>query len=144
MGFFDKAFTQHYRKSISDDYISRLCTSWLLSPRLLFAYRLLVSIYAFVVLFFILGWESTHNDSAAARQSFSFFTVLTYWGLAFYFAFAAAHTASYAWRGRPWLQRWPTVLKYMHSVYYSTITVYPFVVTGELNAVLQPYQNIVD
>lgn len=135
MGLLDRAFAQPYRHATSDEYTSGLCTSWLLSPTLLFAYRLLISLYAFVVLFFILGWESTHNASAQAEQSFSYFTVLTYWGLAFYFAFAAAHTASYAWRGRPWLQAWPGWVRYLHSVYYSAVTVYPFIVTGACSLV---------
>lgn len=137
MGFLDKAFVQPWRKSLSDDYVLRLCTSWLLPPILLFAYRLLISLYAFTVLFFILGWDSTHGASATAGHQFSYFTVLTYWGLAFYFAFAAAHTASYVWRGRPWLQGWPKVLKWLHSVFYASVTVYPFIVTGTLVLPLQ-------
>ena len=50
--------------------------------------------------------------SEAADHSFSYFTDLGYWGLAFYFAFAAAHTGSYALTGRPWLASWPAVLRW--------------------------------
>lgn len=136
MGFFDRAFRQPYVHSTTDEYVVRLVTSWVLPPSLLFVYRLLISLYAFVVLFFNLGWDDSHNENDVAKQSFSYFTVLTYWGLAFYFAFAGAHTASYAFRGRAWLQSWPGALKWLHSVFYATVTVFPFIVTGVFWAVL--------
>jgi hypothetical protein len=124
---------QSWRASIEPIYIERLCTSWILSPIVLCALRAFFSLYAFFVTFFILGWDNTHAATRASHQaahSFSYFTDLTYWGLAFYFAFAAAHTASYARTGRPWLASWPGVLRWLHSAYYATITVYPFIVTG--------------
>jgi hypothetical protein len=128
---FASLITKSWRASIEPTYITRLSTSWILPPITLFALRVFLSCYAFFVIFFVLGWDSTHGNSRAARQSFSYFTDLTYWGLAFYFAFAAAHTGSYAFTGRPWLERWPKVLRWMHSAYYCTVTVYPFIVTSK-------------
>lgn len=136
MTFWARAFRQPYLHSTSDPYILSLFTSWLLPPTLLFAYRALISLYCFVVLFFNIGWDEAHSTDYLARQSFSYFTVLGYWGLAFYFAVSAAHTASYAFRGCAWLQSWPGPLKWLHSVFYATVTVFPFVVTGVFWALL--------
>lgn len=113
----------------------RFATSWLLPPPALFAARVLISFYIFFTQFFSLGWQSTHGDSYGARLSFSLFTILTYWGLGFYFAFAAAHTASYWLRGRPWLASWPRALQALHSLFYSTVVVFPVIVTGEFRLV---------
>jgi len=129
MSLLSKPFVNPYCHTLTDDYTTRLFTSWLLPPTLLFAYRALISLYAFVVLFFILAWDSTDD----ARYSFSYFTVLTYWGLAFYFAVAAAQTGALTWRGRSWLQGWWGPARYAHSVFYATVTVYPFIVTGEFS-----------
>ncbi|OAQ76500.1 alpha beta hydrolase fold-1 protein [Purpureocillium lilacinum] len=110
----------------------RFETSWLLSPWLLFAVRALFSVYAFVTLFFIIGWECTHDAAGGcrvARQSFSYFTVLTYWGLAFYLLAAAVHTGTYALTGRPLLDRLPQPLRALHSLFYTTVVTLPFLVT---------------
>lgn len=113
----------------------RFETSWLVSPYVLFALRAAISLYTFTTLFFIIGWGCTHPlpGSAyaceASAATFSYFTHLTYWGLAFYFAFAAAHTFSYARYGRAWLDAWPRPLQALHAFFYSTITCYPFLVT---------------
>ncbi|PVI03576.1 hypothetical protein DM02DRAFT_612059 [Periconia macrospinosa] len=119
----------------------RFATSWILPPAVLFFIRAALSLYAFTTLFFILAWRSvTGGDGGKteARHSFSYFTVLTYWGLAFYYAFAAAHTLSYWRTGTPLLARWPRALKEAHSVYYSTIVIYPFIVTAVFWALLAP------
>ncbi|KAF2032492.1 hypothetical protein EK21DRAFT_87088 [Setomelanomma holmii] len=107
----------------------RLATSWVLPPSILFLLRALLSIYAFVTIFFIFGWNGSHGMSEESRQSFSYFTHLTYWGLAFYFAFAAIHTGSYWLIGTPFLAQWPRALQIAHSMFYSTVVVYPFIVT---------------
>lgn len=127
---FFRLIKQYYDSSTTPSYVERLCTSWLLPPLFLFGIRVFISLYAFVVLFTRIGIETTSGADEGAAASFSFFTILTYWGLAFYFAFAAAHTASYAFRGKAWLQSWPGVLKWLQSTFYVTITVFPFVVTG--------------
>jgi hypothetical protein len=133
---FVRSFASSYNTSTSQNYVQRLCSSWLLPTWILFALRLLISIYAFATLFTRIGIYTTTGESHAAALSFSFFTNLGYWGLGFYFAFAAAHTASYAAKGRAWLENWPAVLRYMHSAFYATITVFPFIVTAVYWAVL--------
>lgn len=134
-----RLLAQSYRASISPTSTTGLSASWILPPWLLFAIRALISLYAFVVLFYRIGrWETSNDpdDSENAGRSFTFFTVLSYWGLAFYFAFAAAHTGSLAVTGRPWLDGWPGWLRWLHSAFYATVTVFPFLVTGVFWAVL--------
>jgi len=116
----------------------RFVTSWLLPPPVLFSLRALLSVYAFTTLFTIFGLNGTHGMSEASRRSFSYFTHLTYWGLAFYFAFSAIHTLSYWLKGTPFLARWPRALQVAHSMFYSTIVVYPFIVTIVYWALLAP------
>lgn len=101
--------------------------------------RPLQSLFAFTVLIFNLIWRSVapgYGGRVAAGQSFSYFTILTYWGLAFYFLFASIHTFSYARTGTPLLNRWPRALQTLHSFYYTTVTTYPFLVTIVYWAVL--------
>lgn len=105
-------------------------TSWLLPPALLAALRALISTYIFVSIFFIWGWDGSHDARDAIGQSFSYFTWLTYWGLGFYTLFAAIHTACYAHTGRSQLfDRWPRAMRALHSLLYTTVTVYPPLVT---------------
>ncbi|EPE10234.1 hypothetical protein F503_05329 [Ophiostoma piceae UAMH 11346] len=112
----------------------RFETSWLLPPVVLGGLRALFSLYIFVQLVFVLVWECRHSElggCAVARAEFSFFTVLTDWGIAFYFAASAIHTLSYALgNGSALLDRFPRPLQALHSFFYSTITVYPFIVTA--------------
>ncbi|KAI9802234.1 MAG: hypothetical protein M1825_002955 [Sarcosagium campestre] len=107
----------------------RFETSWVLPPIALFILRALISFYAFMTIFFSLGWEGTHGDGSAAGRSFSYFTDLCYWGLAFYFLIAAVHTFSYARNGSPPLNRWPRPLQALHSLFYSSLVTFPFLVT---------------
>lgn len=116
--------------SAPSDPIHRFSTSWLLPPALLFTLRALFSAYAFLTLFYVFAYDSTHGNEVAARRSFSYFTYLTYWGLAFYLAFSAAHTASYWLTGTSFLARWPRILQRLHSLFYSTVVVFPFLVTS--------------
>ncbi|KAI9828746.1 MAG: hypothetical protein M1832_001851 [Thelocarpon impressellum] len=111
------------------DPTHRFVTSWLLPPWVLFGFRALISLYAFVVLFFIIGYNTARGNSEDVRRSFSFFTILTYWGLAFYFLFAAIHTSTYARTGSALLSRWPRPLQALHSIYYTSIITLPFLVT---------------
>ncbi|KAK8908482.1 hypothetical protein QC760_002857 [Botrytis cinerea] len=82
----------------------RFVTSWLVSPWALFAVRASISLYAFFVLLFAIFWEIAQlpNGGATARFSFSYFTILCYWGISFYFFFAALHTFTYARSGIPY------------------------------------------
>ncbi|KAF2871722.1 hypothetical protein BDV95DRAFT_493672 [Massariosphaeria phaeospora] len=113
-------------------------TSWILPPRLLFFIRALLSLYAFVTLFFIFGWNGSHGMSEESRHSFSYFTHLTYWGLAFYYAFAASHSCSYWLTGTSFLARWPRALQGAHAMLYSTVVVFPWIVTAVFWALLAP------
>ncbi|KAF9875878.1 hypothetical protein CkaCkLH20_06810 [Colletotrichum karsti] len=119
----------------------RFETSWLLPPYLLAACRALISLYIFVVRFFSIGWACSHEEDggcADARASFSFFTVLTYWGLGFYFLVSAVHTFTYAHSGSPLLDRFPRPLQALHAFFYTTITTFPFIVTIVYWAIIFP------
>ena len=110
------------------DPSGRFATSWVLPASILAACRLLFSLYIFVAQIVIYALSSPTDD----RQSFSYFTVLTYWALAFYFLFASVHSVSYArsgFRGEYVLQKWPRILQMLHSLFYTTVVVYPFIVT---------------
>lgn len=83
-----------------------------------------------------MGVQPANGGGDAASLSFSFFTVLTYWGIAFYFLFASIHTFTYARGGTPLISRFPRPLQALHSLFYTTITTYPFLVTIIFWAVL--------
>lgn len=117
------------------------------SPKILIAVK---SIYAFTVLIFIMGWNGTHNTKNASihelRKSFSFFTILCYWGEAFYFAVAAVYTFCYALNGGvPPLNRYPRILQALHHLFFSTVVTFPFLVTivywGVLYASIGPFTS---
>jgi hypothetical protein len=139
-------------------HLANFATSWLLPTTLLGLLRLLLSIYAFTSIAFSFKWFADHDvvfhledidtpkitflvGAEGIRQSFSYFTYITYWGLAFYFFFASLHSFSYARSTRHrrnstnttkptfLLQRWPRILQILHSIYYSTITCFPLLVT---------------
>ena len=91
------------------------------------------SFYAFFTLIFILAYKCADTANGGCKQSqdeFSYFTVLTYWGLAFYFALSALHTFTYWRTGTPLLDRFPRLLQALHSLLYTTIVTYPFLVTA--------------
>jgi cytochrome bd-type quinol oxidase subunit 2 len=112
----------------------RFATSWLFNAHHLAMIRALFSLYAFTTIIISLIWYATADDEPKlAGEEFSYFTIISYWGLAFYFAFAAFHSTTYWLRGRPALASWGTVLIQLHSILYSTIVVYPFIVTSKLS-----------
>lgn len=113
------------------DTTHRFVTSWFLPPAALFAIRTTIALYAFTTFFTIFGWNGAHRMSDASGKTFSYFTHLTNWGIAFYFAFSAMHTLSYWLTGSPFLARWPRALQIAHSMFYSTVVVYAFVVTSK-------------
>jgi hypothetical protein len=111
------------------DHLHPFETSWLFPPYVLASFRALFALYAFVTIFFIFGWNGQHGDSEDSQQSFSYFTHLSFWGVAFYFLVSAVHTFLYAQTGRSvLLDKWPKALKALHSLFYSTIVTFPFVV----------------
>lgn len=69
------------------------------------------------------------TGSAGIGQSFSFFTYITFWCLGFYFLISSIHTFYYALRRPTWLHRWPRFLQLLHSIYYTSVTSFPFLVT---------------
>ncbi|MCJ1272573.1 hypothetical protein MMC21_000359 [Puttea exsequens] len=111
------------------DPFDRYTTSWLLPPLALSILRALFSLYAFVTIFIIFGYNDTHNAAWQTRHFFSYFTDLNYCGLAFYSLFAAAHTFSYWRRGRSWLQGWGRPAQVAHAVLYTTVVTFSFLVT---------------
>lgn len=111
------------------DPSSRFTTSWLLPPLSLAIIRAIFSLYAFITIFTIFGWNDSHHDAYQTRHFFSYFTDLTYCGLAFYFLFSALHTFSYERTGKSWLQNWPRPLQAAHAIYYTTAVTYPILVT---------------
>ena len=89
-------------------------------------------LYVFCVRFVSIIYRCTHPSQSGCRvprQSFSFFTILTYWAIGCYFIVAAAHTLIYAWKGRSPLSRFPRPLQALHSLFYTTIVVFPLLVT---------------
>lgn len=117
------------------------------SPVVLACIRALLCIYSFTTIITCYTWlahetatislKDVNIDSytiqqsdAAIGQSFSFFTYLTFWSLGFYFLTSSIHTFMYAFQQRTWLHNsWPRPLQLAHSLYYSSITSFPFLVT---------------
>ncbi|KEZ42366.1 hypothetical protein SAPIO_CDS5542 [Scedosporium apiospermum] len=112
------------------DPSSRFETSWLFPPLVLFAFRTIIGLYILITRLLIIG-KTCASDTGCApvRNEFSYFTVLTYWGLTFYFIVASLHTLTYALTTRPLLDRFPRPLQALHSLFYTTVVTYPFLVT---------------
>jgi hypothetical protein len=120
--------------------------SHFVSPLVLASIRAVLSIYSFTTLITCYAWLAhktatiglkdvnigsykIQQSDAAIGQSFSFFTYLTFWSLGFYFLASSVHTFVYACRQRTWLDNWPKALQLAHSLYYSSVTSFPFLVT---------------
>ncbi|RPA77294.1 hypothetical protein BJ508DRAFT_417131 [Ascobolus immersus RN42] len=116
---------------IPDDGVKPFFTSWILPPLLLAICRALISLYCFLVI--ILRWAL---DSGEIGSSFSYFTNLTLFGIAFYTAFSAFHGFKYHFTGRVPLEYWGEWLQGLHSVLYTTVVVYPIIVTAVYWALL--------
>ncbi|EHY60286.1 hypothetical protein HRR83_000048 [Exophiala dermatitidis] len=104
-------------------------TSWLLPPLLLALLRLLVFSYALATQLANWIYDGTHSAARDIGREFSYFTVLTFWGILFYYLVAGVHTLVYSLRGRDWLDRWPSALQQLHSFFYTTIVTLPILVT---------------
>lgn len=85
--------------------------------------RCLQSLYSFITSFVVLGYNG--------GRSFSYFTILSWWGLSFYLTFAALHTWWLLRTGTPLLNRWPRPLQALHSLLFTTIVTFPFIVTSK-------------
>lgn len=113
------------------DPSNRFETSWIMPPFWLSIARASISIYTFLSIFVILGYESTHGSDVAARRFFSYFSSLNLIGLAFYFAVSAVHTWTYASSGRALLDHWWRWAQELHSLLYTTVVVFPWLVTSK-------------
>ncbi|KAI1809300.1 hypothetical protein GGS20DRAFT_572615 [Poronia punctata] len=119
------------------DPTHRFVTSWLVSPYILFGIRAFMSLYAFTTLLVTIIYRCTHpslGGCTESRASFSYFTVLTYWGLAFYYLISSIHTFTYITSSSSSSSSllhtiFPRPLQTLHSLFYSTITTYPILVT---------------
>ncbi|DAA75831.1 TPA_exp: Uncharacterized protein A8136_1202 [Trichophyton benhamiae CBS 112371] len=114
----------------SQDHLHAFETSWLFSPFVLGCIRAAFSLYAFVTIFFIIGWRAVHHQVDNMKDMFVYFTNLSYWGVAFYFLFAAIHSFVYARTGRSvFFDKAPRFLRALHSLLYSSIIILPIIVT---------------
>ena len=110
--------------------------------------RLLVAIYAFSTIVVGYTWQAYNlsylnlkdvnissylviSNKIAIGRSFSYFTWLCFWSQAFYFLVSGVHTLILARRSRTWLHdgRCPTALQLLHSLWYTSVTTYPFLVS---------------
>ncbi|KAH8716861.1 hypothetical protein GQ44DRAFT_730385 [Phaeosphaeriaceae sp. PMI808] len=120
--------------------------SHFVSPLVLACIRAVLCIYSFTTIFTCYTWlahrtatihlkdvnigsYTIQQSDGAIGQSFSFFTYLTFWSLGFYFLVSSIHTFMYVYRQSTWLHSWPKPLQLAHSLYYSSITSFPFLVT---------------
>lgn len=111
-------------------------TSWILPPLFLSLLRLLFFTYCLATQLTNWIYDGVHSSAYLIGQEFSYFTVLTYWGILFYFLVAGVHTLVYSVKGRAWLDSWPRALQALHSFLYTTVVTLPFLVTIVYWAVL--------
>ncbi|OAL02011.1 hypothetical protein IQ06DRAFT_325439 [Phaeosphaeriaceae sp. SRC1lsM3a] len=120
--------------------------SHFISPLVLAIVRAVLCLYSFTTMITCYAWlahqtatiklkdvnigsYTIQQSDAAIGQSFSFFTYLTFWSLGFYFLISSTHTFVYVFSQRTWLDVWPKPLQLAHSMYYSSVTSFPFLVT---------------
>ncbi|PHH75219.1 hypothetical protein CDD82_4540 [Ophiocordyceps australis] len=117
------------------DVENRFVTSWIVAPFTLAAIRMTIGSYILSSILFIIAWSCTHpattGGCVASRRSFSYFTVLAFWGQAFYFIVAAIHTFFHA--SCPGhlslLSRFRRPFGALHSFFYSSVVVFPLLVS---------------
>ncbi|KAH7412117.1 hypothetical protein DE146DRAFT_603124 [Phaeosphaeria sp. MPI-PUGE-AT-0046c] len=120
--------------------------SHFVSPLVLAVVRAVLCIYSFTTMITCYAWlahrtatiklkdvnigsYTIQQSDAAIGQSFSFFTYLTFWSLGSYFLISSIHTFVYFFHQRTWLHTWPRLLQLAHSMYYTSVTSFPFLVT---------------
>ncbi|KZT56414.1 hypothetical protein CALCODRAFT_483992 [Calocera cornea HHB12733] len=110
-------------------------TSWAFPRSVYAAIRLFLALYTLI---------SALVDVALTAKSggvfgyYSYFTNLSYIGIVSWFWASGVQTAFFAFRektGYP-LQRWPRFLRFMHSLLFTTIAVYPIIVLVVVWAIL--------
>ncbi|KAG1767143.1 hypothetical protein EDD22DRAFT_1008553 [Suillus occidentalis] len=111
------------------DSACRLVTSPFFSPLSLGALRVLFAVYSLVTTITVLVFESVRfHDS---NGFFSYFTDLSYIGLVAYFWASGIQTIAFViWGQKAYpLQKWSRILQFLHILLYTTITIFPFIVT---------------
>lgn len=111
------------------DSACRLVTSPFFSPLSLGALRVLFAVYSLVTTITVLVFESVRfHDSSSF---FSYFTDLSYIGLVAYFWASGIQTIAFViWGQKAYpLQNWSRILQFLHILLYTTITIFPFIVT---------------
>lgn len=106
----------------------RFVTSWLLPPLGLAIYRLLFALFGWTNFIANWVWNGLY-DPGDIGSEWSYFTTLTFAGLTVYMTVASIHTFMYWKKGYSLLDRCPRWIQALHSLFYSTIIVYPFIVT---------------
>jgi hypothetical protein len=111
------------------DPACRLVTSPFFSPPSLGALRLLFAVYSLVTTITVLIFESVRFHGGGSF--FSYFTDLSYVGVVTYFWASSIQTIVFVLRGQKAypLQKWPRILQLLHVLLYTTITIFPIIVT---------------
>ncbi|KZO97871.1 hypothetical protein CALVIDRAFT_597332 [Calocera viscosa TUFC12733] len=111
-------------------------TSWAFPPRAYAGIRLLLAVYTLVSALVDVALTA---KAGGVFSYYSFFTNLSYIGLVSWFWASGVQTSLYAFRegrkGYP-LQRWPRFLRFLHSLLFSTVAVYPIIVLIVVWAIL--------
>ncbi|KAH0826354.1 hypothetical protein J3R83DRAFT_5314 [Lanmaoa asiatica] len=105
-------------------------TSPVFSPTILGALRSLFAVYSLITAITTLAFESVVLHDA--NSYLSYFTHLSYIGLVAYFWASSVQTIAFVLRGRKSypLQTWPRFLQLLHVSLYSTVVVFPIIVTA--------------
>ncbi|EER29404.1 hypothetical protein D8B26_008114 [Coccidioides posadasii str. Silveira] len=118
-----------FRTNGWDDRPFAFETSWFFPPLVFGIVRIVISVYSLVTILVIYGWSATHGQTSNIARWFSYFTNLSFVGVAAYFLVAGIHSFCYAARGRSVLfEKWPRFLRSLHSLLYTTVTVFPLLV----------------
>ena len=126
-------FYTWFRYTAPFDPECRYVTSTLVSPLVLAIMRSVMAGYMIVVTIVSIVWAGAVSHTISLY--FSYFTDITYIGLAAYMLFACIHGFDYAKHGatRPYLlQRWPRFFQFCHQLLHATILGYPIIVSSPL------------
>ncbi|PGG98244.1 hypothetical protein GX51_06892 [Blastomyces parvus] len=119
------------------DSLHHFETSWLFRPLVFGILRLTIFFYCLLATIIAFSILIAKGEGILDLRSFSYFTSLSFVGVTFYFLVAGIHTLLYARRGRSVLfDKWPRWLRALHSLFYTTIVCFPFVVVAIYWAVL--------
>ncbi|KAL2370832.1 hypothetical protein RJ035_005546 [Blastomyces gilchristii] len=115
----------------ANDPLHHFETSWLFYPLVFGILRLTIFFYCILTAVISFAVEGASGHAIDDARSFSYFTSLSFLGVLVYFLVAGIHTVLYARQGRSVLfDKWPRWLRALHSLLYTTIVCYPFVVVA--------------